>query len=60
MEKLRYTVFGIAFGMILGVGGAHSFTVATGSTPRAPEGGAWTAYHSAIPSQPQEEPSPTF
>ena len=60
MEKLRFTMFGIVFGVILGAGGAHSFTIVTGSPLPAQQGGAWTAYHSAIPAKAQEESSPTF
>ena len=60
MEKLRYTFFGIAFGMILGIGGAHSFTIATETASQPLEGGVWTKYHAAIPAQPAQEPSPTF
>jgi hypothetical protein len=58
MERLRYTLFGIVFGVILGVSAAPTPSHTVAAT--AMEGTAWTPYHAAIPGEPREEPSPSF
>ena len=59
MDKLRYTLIGTLFGIILGAGAAPVLQAGT-ETPRPLEGGAWTSYHAAIPARADEEASPTF
>ena len=58
MEKLRYTLCGIVFGVILGVSAAPVPAPAVAAS--VTEGTVWTPHHAAIATTAREEPSPTF
>jgi len=59
MDKVRYTLIGTIFGIILAASAAPVLEAGT-DTSRPADGGAWTSYHAAIPARTQEEASPTF